>query len=691
MARRKRPSKRADGASGIVWREAEDRAKKYGLDAERVRAVLEQLERIGWFTPNFPFDTAFDEAVSYVGSAKALEVFENEDLEDLSRRVSFLDYLQDDFTPSYTLEELADLTEQYISYVQRNRSDLVQTGFPGTDFERSRWFDWHHTKTYFVKVPVILQGGRGATDQARAEETGDVERDEENNLTYSYTWAHETPFREVLEFVDEDWSTTVRFQQGGYSWHDRVALAADGRPVTYCSYEEAAYLPELNPDVAARVEKLREKVVDLKIAVLRELLACLRRNTVEDVWQNSLSIMTEVLLGEDAVFLLETDKFYEQNLPLGNGHPAILINSLVHHNAGLSELLLLIGHVEKELRIGTMENIRGRLFTGDKKVIDRVLRDPRLPHVVEPNGGDDSPLAVSFTSYYESIGKPWRKHFDDALEEFFALEPLERAFWVEFEQRVNDALENEFCDEIVLRTKVKRKLARAFKANVGFYSEWVREHLHQSGTVPQLKLSQVEEGEAENVFRKEGEYWTLRYKGDAIRLKNSKGLQYVHRLLSDSPREISVFELAGSTVARDEIKDKSNVSHDIGRRSSTDLGHAGDVMDARGLDDIRNHLEELETEHASAVAAGDGERAVEAAEKIDQIKKYLSGAEGLGRRRRKSADTTEKARKAVSKCINSALDKIKNNHPSLWRHLDSSIHVGRTCWYRPSERTDWVL
>ena len=193
------------------------------------------------------------------------------------------------------------------------------------------------------------------------------------------------------------------------------------------------------------------------------------------------------------------------------------------------------------------------------------------------------------------------------------------------------------------------------------------------------------------MFRKEGDYWTLRYKGDTIRLKNSKGLQYIHRLLSDSPREISVFELAGSSVARDKIKDKSNFPHDVGRRSSTDLGHAGDVMDARGLEDIRNHLEDLETEYASVVAAGDGERAVEVAEKIDQLKKYLSSAEGLGGRCRKSADTTERARKAVSKCINSALDKIKTIHPSLWCHLDSSIQVGRTCWYRPSESTGWVL
>lgn len=42
-------------------------------------------------------------------------------------------------------------------------------------------------------------------------------------------------------------------------------------------------------------------------------------------------------------------------------------------------------------------------------------------------------------------------------------------------------------------------------------------------------LAQAEPGE--HIFRREGEYWTIRYNGTIIRLRDTKGLRYLAHLL----------------------------------------------------------------------------------------------------------------------------------------------------------------
>jgi ribosomal protein S18 len=195
----------------------------------------------------------------------------------------------------------------------------------------------------------------------------------------------------------------------------------------------------------------------------------------------------------------------------------------------------------------------------------------------------------------------------------------------------------------------------------------------------------------DNVFRKEGDFWLIRYEGEEVRLKDLKGFQYIHRLVSESPSEIHVHDLAGGPVTSDDAKDKDlGYGKQLGI-SIADLGDAGEVMDKDGLKGIRRRLEDLETQHASAVEAGEPEEAAEFGEQIEELKKYLSGAEGLSRRPRKATDPTSRAQRAVAKCIKTALDHVRDMHPSLWEHLDSGIHQGRVCYYRPAKRTHWNL
>jgi hypothetical protein len=56
-----------------------------------------------------------------------------------------------------------------------------------------------------------------------------------------------------------------------------------------------------------------------------------------------------------------------------------------------------------------------------------------------------------------------------------------------------------------------------------------------------------------------------------------------------------------------------------------------------------------------------------------------------------TGDPTERARKAVTERIRTALERIGSAHPALGRHLENSIRTGIFCSYRPEAPVDWKL
>jgi hypothetical protein len=66
--------------------------------------------------------------------------------------------------------------------------------------------------------------------------------------------------------------------------------------------------------------------------------------------------------------------------------------------------------------------------------------------------------------------------------------------------------------------------------------------------VAPLQQSQADRA---NVFRREGHYWTLSYGGMLVRLKDSKGLRDIARLIERQGTRLHVSELASSSGAAD--------------------------------------------------------------------------------------------------------------------------------------------
>jgi tetratricopeptide (TPR) repeat protein len=174
---------------------------------------------------------------------------------------------------------------------------------------------------------------------------------------------------------------------------------------------------------------------------------------------------------------------------------------------------------------------------------------------------------------------------------------------------------------------------------------------------------------ATGVFQLEGDFWSLAYEGKAFRLRDAKGLRYIHRLLREPGREFHVAELV----------------------SAPDTGDAGPVIDARAKAEYGRRIEDLRDEVEEATAWGDQDRVARAQEEIDAIAAALAAAYGLGGRERRGADSSERLRKAVTNRIRVSLARIGDQNPELSRHLSNSIVTGTFCSYGPDREVLWRL
>jgi tetratricopeptide (TPR) repeat protein len=186
---------------------------------------------------------------------------------------------------------------------------------------------------------------------------------------------------------------------------------------------------------------------------------------------------------------------------------------------------------------------------------------------------------------------------------------------------------------------------------------------------------------ADNVFRSEGEFWTLSFGGSVVRMKDAKGLHDLARLLTSPGREIAVLDL---------------VSERIGPARSTGEelhapGHTGEVLDERARAEYKTRLAELEEEIEEADAFGDPLRSERARAERDALAHELATAYGLGGRPRRTGDPAERARTTVTRRIRDTIARIDAAHPSLGRHLRRSVRTGAFCVYEPEKAVDWTV
>jgi tetratricopeptide (TPR) repeat protein len=169
-----------------------------------------------------------------------------------------------------------------------------------------------------------------------------------------------------------------------------------------------------------------------------------------------------------------------------------------------------------------------------------------------------------------------------------------------------------------------------------------------------------------NVFRREGDYWSVVFEGRTVRVRDLKGMRYLAQLLTHPGREFHVLDLVAAETGR-----------------QTALGDAGEILDERAKTAYRRRLAEIEDDIDQARALEDEVREAQADAERDFLVRELARAVGLGGRDRRAASASERARSGVTRAIRQGIARIGEHHSQLGEHLDGAVRTGTYCAYVP--------
>ncbi len=161
-------------------------------------------------------------------------------------------------------------------------------------------------------------------------------------------------------------------------------------------------------------------------------------------------------------------------------------------------------------------------------------------------------------------------------------------------------------------------------------------------------------------LRRDGEVWLLSFAGKEARVRDSKGMGDLARLVARPTEAIHVLELLGAPVVQ--------------RQSE-------ETVDAKALRSYKQRLEEIDAELEGAERHADKGRVDKLGREREAILERLAADTGLRGRARKLNDPVERARKTVAARIRDALARIAAVHPELGKHLQQSTSLGVRCSY----------
>jgi class 3 adenylate cyclase len=192
--------------------------------------------------------------------------------------------------------------------------------------------------------------------------------------------------------------------------------------------------------------------------------------------------------------------------------------------------------------------------------------------------------------------------------------------------------------------------------------------------------------EQTNLFRRDGEYWTVGHRGLVVTLRDTKGLRDLGRLLAEPGREFHVIDLMADRTGARSIPPSQAAEAGLATE-----GWGEPVIDQAARAHYKRRITELEQELDEAEERGDAEANAAAREELDALIKELTAAYGLAGRPRRSPDPVERARKAVRRRLRDAMNRIARAHPRLGQHLAASIRTGVFCAYEPERDTVWSV
>ncbi len=296
--------------------------------------------------------------------------------------------------------------------------------------------------------------------------------------------------------------------------------------------------------------------------------------------------------------------------------------------------------------------------------IGEIERASFLHGLIEPYAGRSVTLGwgevyYNAVSFYLGILSAELCEFDRAQREFEAA--------LRFNRRMGagPALARTQAEyaRMLLKSGNSRKLANTLitDAHKAAQELGMRSLLEEIEQITKLDADRRERGQAttgstgqEAVFARDGDLWKAEWLGQSIHLRPMKGFEAIHNLLSRPGDDVSIVEL-GQIM---DLAFGGEVPLD-----SADRGDAGPMLDAEAKQEYRARLRELHSELDEAREFNDLGRVEELSRELEYLEGELRRAVGLGGRDRRVSSASERARIRVTNAIRGALARIENIVP----------------------------
>jgi hypothetical protein len=164
--------------------------------------------------------------------------------------------------------------------------------------------------------------------------------------------------------------------------------------------------------------------------------------------------------------------------------------------------------------------------------------------------------------------------------------------------------------------------------------------------------------------------WLVDFGGTARRVKDSKGMRDIARLVARPGVAVAALDLLGELV----------VEHDL-----------GPVLDDTARTAYRRRIAEIDDALDAADTSGDADRSASLTAERHRLVAELSAAVGLGGRPRPTGSSAERARTTVTTRVKDALRRLDSAHPEAARHLRRSLRTGAFCRYDPDPVATWEV
>ncbi|MEQ8278458.1 MAG: AAA family ATPase [Deltaproteobacteria bacterium] len=203
--------------------------------------------------------------------------------------------------------------------------------------------------------------------------------------------------------------------------------------------------------------------------------------------------------------------------------------------------------------------------------------------------------------------------------------------------------------------------ARALAATLGMVGLIERIDGRDFGVVPTTS------SRPQLVMEREGDVWLVRTAASSFRLKGTKGVDLLARLVADPGREHHVLDLVTD-----------------GKRSEVDAADAGPGLDDRARAQYRERLAAIQAELDEAETWADVGRAERLRSEQEALTAQLSAAFGLSGRARPTGGAAERARVNVQRRIKDAIRRIGRHDADTAKFLERAVVTGMYCKFDPA-------